>query len=660
MKRTTRLLALVLALLMLATSLPFAFAEEPAAEPAAETAVTAEDAKEEPAKEEPTAQEPAKEEPSKEEPAKEEPAKEEPAKEEPTAQETAGEEPAAQEPETEPATEPVTQPVLPTAQSGALDENAAWTLSEEGLLTVTGTGELRSYKMEKNVPWAKWKAQIKNAVISNGVTAIGDKLFYECTNLETVSLPATLKKIGGWAFNGCSSLREVTLPEGLTDIAWYAFCDCKTLKEMIFPNSVKTIGASALSGCNHITNVKLPLGLEVVEYYLFRYCHGLREITIPNTVKEIGGGAFNNCRNLQEISLPRSVSVIGEYAFYDANDDKMALKRVSVYNGDCKIPEDPRSFPQHTVLRGYEGSTLEAFAKANGRTFESMPNIPEHDHVWGEAEVTTPATCLATGVRTYTCSVCGETREEEIPVTEHNPVTVPGVPATCKSTGLTESVSCSICGQVFTAPAILPKTGHNWQEKVTPAKIGKNGKLSLTCTVCKATKTETVAKINTVKLSDTAPVYDGTAKKPTVTVKDSNNDKLKKDRDYTLKYSKGRKNVGAYTVTVTFIGHYAGTKTLKFKIVPERVTNLKAKPLSGRKFSLTWNKAAGAKKYVVYYATSKNGTYNKIGTFSKNSLITTNYTAGRTYYFKVRAVTTVDGTNYFGAYSLIKHGKAKR
>ena len=657
MKRTKRYLAMLLAVLVLAASLTVAFAEETAADPAAETTTVASeatsDASETTTTTEPAATEPATSDTSApaEEPSKTDSATE-PAKEE-TSTDAAEQTPTSEGTDETPTTTPA--PIL-SAKSGTCGEGIAWTLNTDGQLLISGIGEIASYSQERNVPWSSEAAQIKSVVVSDGITAIGDRAFSGCTALTQVSMPVTLKTIGGWAFNGCASLLEITLPEGLTDISWYAFCGCKGLKEMIFPDSVKSIGASVLSECNHLTNVKLPAGLTCIDYYLFRMCHGLRQIKIPATVTEICGGAFHNCVNLAEVSVPRSVTAIGDYAFLGCEN----LTRVSVYNGQCKIPEDNRVFPAKTVLRGYEGSTLEAFAKANDRTFETMADIPEHEHVWESPVDTTPATCLSTGVRTYTCSVCGETKEEETPITEHNPVTVPSVPATCKQTGLTEGVVCGICGMVFTPQAILPKTGHTWKNKVTAAKIGKNGKVVSTCTVCKTTKTETVAKINSVKLSETQYIADGKAKKPTVTIKDSNNSKLKKNEDDTLKYSSGRKNVGVYTVTVTFKGNYAGTKTLKFKVIPGRVTNLKVKAQSGRKFLLTWDKVTGAKKYAVYYATSKNGDYKKLGSFSKNSLTTTNYTAGKTYYFKVRAVTTVDGTNHFGAYSLVKHAKAKR
>lgn len=540
--------------------------------------------------------------------------------------------------------------------SVACGEHAEWALSAEGVFTVSGTGDMTNYAKDENVPWAKMREQIKSVAVAEGITSIGDRAFYGCLNMESISLPASLKKIGEMSFNGCSSLEELALPDGLTTIGWNAFTGCNHIKEMIFPNSVKTIGPGALAECNAIASVKLPENLTIVEYHLFRMCHSLKEINIPKTVTEIGGAAFYNCVKLTEVTVPSGVTEIGDFAFIGCKK----LERVTVYNGKCTLPEDPRVFPDTTILRGYEGSTLEAFAKANERKFESMPNVPEHDHAWGEPAVTKEATCQEAGVLTYTCSVCKETKEETIPITDHNPVPVPAVAANCQKTGLTEGISCSMCGLVFKPQAILPKTGHSWKDTPTPATVSKNGKLVSACTVCGAAKKTTIPKIKTIKISKTEFVYDGTAKKPTVTVKNADNETLKEGTDYTLKYSKGRKNIGTYAVTVTFKGNYGGTKTLKFKVLPGRVTNLKATALSGRKFSLSWNKVDGAKKYAVYYATSKNGSYTKLGSFSKNTLTTTGYTAGKTYYFKVRAVKTVDGTNYFGADSLIKHAKAKR
>ena len=77
------------------------------------------------------------------------------------------------------------------------------------------------------------------------------------------------------------------------------------------------------------------------------------------------------------------------------------------------------------------------------------------------------------------------------------------------------------------------------------------------------------------------------------------------------------------------------------------------------KVTVSWNKITGAKGYVVYMATSKNGTYSKIGSTKNLSLSKVGLVRNKTYYFKVRAYTTVNGSNVYGAYSEVKSIKVK-
>lgn len=91
---------------------------------------------------------------------------------------------------------------------------------------------------------------IKHIVIQEGVIDIQDGgalrvegAFVGCENLETVSLPSTLKTIGYGAFVECDNLREINLPEGLTSINDYAFYECYKLNNIILPNSMVSIGS---------------------------------------------------------------------------------------------------------------------------------------------------------------------------------------------------------------------------------------------------------------------------------------------------------------------------------------------------------------------------------------------------------------------------------
>ena len=83
-------------------------------------------------------------------------------------------------------------------------------------------------------------------------------------------------------------------------------------------------------------------------------------------------------------------------------------------------------------------------------------------HAWGSGAVTTAPTCSATGVRTYTCSRCDAKRTENIPMTAHTPVTVPGKAATCFAPGLTEGSKCSVCGEVITEQQKIEALSHTF------------------------------------------------------------------------------------------------------------------------------------------------------------------------------------------------------
>ena len=133
--------------------------------------------------------------------------------------------------------------------------------------------------------------------------------------------------------------------------------------------------------------------------------------------------------------------------------------------------------------------------------------------------------------------------------------------------------------------------------------------------------------------------------------------KLVKKTDYTLKYASGRKAVGTYTVTVTFKGEYSGKKTLKFKIVPPAVKNLKAKA-GYKSAALTWDRNKFADTYVVYCATAKDGKYKKLGSTAKLGYTVTGLKTG-TYYFKVVAVRKLDTGNFKSAASAIRKATVK-
>ena len=130
-------------------------------------------------------------------------------------------------------------------------------------------------------------------------------------------------------------------------------------------------------------------------------------------------------------------------------------------------------------------------------------------------------------------------------------------------------------------------------------------------------------KISSAKLSSGSYTYDGKVKTPGVVVK-SGNRVLKNGRDYTVSYAKGRKNVGAYKVTVTGKGYYFGKVNLSFKINPK---GMKIKKLyrGFKKFYVKWKKQrTQTSGYQIIYSRSKKFSKAKVKTVRSNRYTGTN------------------------------------
>ena len=137
--------------------------------------------------------------------------------------------------------------------------------------------------------------------------------------------------------------------------------------------------------------------------------------------------------------------------------------------GKTKTTEIAATGHQHTEIRNKkeatckaEGYTGDTYCTDCGAKVSSGQAIAKIDHTWDNGKVTTEATCEHTGVRTYTCSVCGETKEEETPKTDHSydDGTVTKKP-TCIETGI-KTYTCTVCQKTKTEE--IPATGHQHTE----------------------------------------------------------------------------------------------------------------------------------------------------------------------------------------------------
>ena len=209
--------------------------------------------------------------------------------------------------------------------SGTCGENLTWELdSATGVLTISGSGGMKNYDFDLSVPWYSYTSYIKSAVISDGVTTIGDCAFFGCNSLASVTIPDSVTSIGEEAFRNCYALSSVTIGENVTSIGREAFYSCTSLTSVTIPDSVTSIGEAAYRGCNHLLSVTLGKRITSIGDSAFEDCSRLTSVTIPDSVTSIGNYAFYNCCDMTSATIGDGVTTIGDYAF-DSCDDLASL-----------------------------------------------------------------------------------------------------------------------------------------------------------------------------------------------------------------------------------------------------------------------------------------------------------------------------------------------
>jgi hypothetical protein len=192
----------------------------------------------------------------------------------------------------------------------AVGDTISWSFNDYGHLQLSGTGALRNFSWADR-PWNIFRGVVKTAVLSNGITAIGNSNFDGFNRMTSITIPASVTTIGRWGLSGCASLTEINLP-GVTLLDEYALSGCRGLTVLNLPN-VTEIRYGALRYCTELTSINMPR-VVTIGGYVFEYSDKLTELHLPASLTTVGTVSFVNMNGLQNFSVDPAnpnFSVIG-------------------------------------------------------------------------------------------------------------------------------------------------------------------------------------------------------------------------------------------------------------------------------------------------------------------------------------------------------------
>ena len=510
--------------------------------------------------------------------------------------------------------------------SGNCGANVTYELDSNGLLTISGTGEMADYEMQYDsasdeyITTAPWGNQAKTVVIGDGVTGIGAAAFYGCSGLTSVTMGSNVTNIGESAFRGCTGLTGIVLPGSLTGIGEYAFSNCESLTAIEIPEGVTTLGNSAFFGCDNLKEIRYNAraaadltGLSGAFRSAGASVGGVKVI-FGESVEKIPGNIFSNCESLTSVTIGSNVTSIGDNAFLGCK----GLVEINYNARAAECAED--SFDSGDGLKVTFGDSVE--------------RIP--DYIFQDCPGLTSVTIgsSATTIGHYAFNRCTGLTSIKIPESMTN-------------IGYMAFSGCTSLADVYyggTERQWNAITIDDGNDRLQQANRHCAGKESIVSPVVKATYMGASGKPyirwNAVANASQYEVYRATTKNGTYTLLGTttatNYTDNKAGSGYTYYYKvKALAANGAesdYSAVVAGICHCA-KPTVK-------ATYMGA---SGKPY-IKWNTVANASKYEVYRATTKNGTYTLLGSTTATHYIDNKAGSGYTYYYKVRAISKVKST----------------
>ena len=271
-----------------------------------------------------------------------------------------------------------------------------------------------------------YNEQLQSVVLPENLEIIEDKAF-QGTGLTTLSLPLSLQTIGDHSFFGCSNLESIVIPGNVQSVGSYAFWSCENLKEIFYPAGLNISSAGINDSNNNTSIISYTENNDgTIAFTIENYADGVTEASlIPATTMDV------TCKNtvVSDIALP-------EHWQWSSLDENVPLVYdtpvtvTAIHKLDNKITTNVTitKHQQHenTVIKNAKSASC----KETGYTGDTWCNdcsttlgtgsviAKTNNHSFDGGVVTTQASETQKGVKTYTCTVCGTTKTEEIPMIE--------------------------------------------------------------------------------------------------------------------------------------------------------------------------------------------------------------------------------------------------
>lgn len=215
---------------------------------------------------------------------------------------------------------------------------------------------VNSYSFYKN-------ESISKLIISNNGN-IGNYGFYNCKNLNSVTIGNKVTEIGNYAFDGCSLLPEINLPDNITSLGEYAFSECSSLKDVTIGHGIGLLPKYVFSDCSSLSSIYIPTNIKFINDYAFKGCTSLGDVTFEQQLQNNTGtkyfpdwtstNHFHYSSSLREYSIDVQAGDILSFEIW--SDCKANYDKLTVYLNGTSIATISGTGKSQTITKTFSSA----------------------------------------------------------------------------------------------------------------------------------------------------------------------------------------------------------------------------------------------------------------------------------------------------------------